>query len=564
MRKANFLKNTTNIGYRKLIIFTGILAAVLFFLIVSQTEVGGFWFSAYNIGVCTNGADLGNPDWPIIKWDTSGAGVCKYQLQIADNPQFRNLLLDTGEQFIGFVNYFRWGTSYYDPPLPPRCPGDNDPNSFDVPGSFWSSQYLGETCYDWSVNQQLVYEPTDLDLASCWSDPNCYFSYEANICYCLSKPGVSPEQNIYVERAYSPSSQTSFAYQTYLPGGRTYYYRVNVSDCSASSFWSGPVTFLGVWSGWATDSFYAPPANNPPLVSNPRIVFGSDSCSAGVNFASATLYWDYSDPDNDQQGSFRANGSWDTGRVYSGANSYALNLACGTTYSFRVMAWDTNGLASNWTNYASYTTPPLNRPPSAYNLQVSQPGDYCSAGPNAAFSWNYTDPDGDSENSYQIQVDSDSGFAHPEADSGRVYSSSNSFSTINLGYNTTYYWRVRVWDSQGLVSSWASGPSFATPKHAYPTANFTWSPTSPSANENVSFTDQSTIYGGVGKAAWYWTFQDGNPSSSTQQNPTIKFNSQGNKQISFRVTDTDGYSCTVNRQININLPLPKWKEIIPR
>jgi PKD repeat protein len=239
------------------------------------------------------------------------------------------------------------------------------------------------------------------------------------------------------------------------------------------------------------------------------------------------------------------------------------NLSCGTTYSERVRVWDSAGLASNWSSYVSYTTPPLNRPPTAYNLQVSQPGNYCSMGPHASFSWYYADLDGDSENSWQIQVDNNSDFSSPAADSGRVYSTSNAYSTTNLSYNTTYYWRVQVWDSRGMVSSWASGPSFAPPRHSYPTVNFNWSPTAPSANENVLFSDQSIVYGGTSKSAWSWTFQSGSPGTSSQQNPTVKFTSEGNKQISLTVTDSDGYACTGYKQVYVNLPLPKWKEITP-
>jgi PKD repeat protein len=240
------------------------------------------------------------------------------------------------------------------------------------------------------------------------------------------------------------------------------------------------------------------------------------------------------------------------------------NLSCGATYSERVRAWDSGGLVSEWSGSASYTTPPLNHAPTAYNLQATQLGDYCAVGPHASFSWNYTDVDGDQENSWQIQVDNNSDFSSPEADSGRVYSTSNAYSTTNLNYNTNYYWRVRVWDSKDVVSSWISGPSFAPPRHRYPTVNFSWSPTAPSANENILFADQSSVYGGASKASWSWSFQNGAPGTSNQQNPTIKFTAEGNKQVSLRVTDSDGYACTGYKNVNVNLPLPKWKEITPR
>lgn len=504
-----------------------------------------------------------------MKWNTSGQSTCKYRLQVSDKSNFSNILLDTGEQLVS--NYVYSQGIFLESHSGWRCPADKDSTIQDVPiGHFISAEYLGSTCYDWFDGTPYC----DYNWITEWQrcinlEEGCYFD-EGGQCFCLSCI-PRPQAATYIHNGYSSRGQTSFDYQTYLPRGKTYYYRVNVSNCG----YYGGDTIVGgpsfvTWSGWANDSFYAPPlaVNNSPVVSNVQISPTGDTCSAGIDFASANLSWNYSDPDNDPQGSYRADGSWDTGRVYFGVNSYPLNnLSCGTTYSFHVRVWDIYGLVSPWSSYATYTTPPLNHPPAVYNLQVSQPGDYCSVGPHASFSWNYTDVDGDSENSWQIQVDDNSNFSSPVADSGRVYSAANSFSTTNLSYNTTYYWQVKVWDSRGVESDWTSGTPFAPPKHRYPTINFNWSPSKPSKNENALFTDQSTTYGGAGKAAWYWTFQNGAPGTSVQQNPTIQFTSEGNKQVSLTVTDNTqptGYSCTGYNQINVNLPLPKWKEVNPR
>lgn len=150
-------------------------------------------------------------------------------------------------------------------------------------------------------------------------------------------------------------------------------------------------------------------------------------------------------------------------------------------------------------------------------------------------------------------------------DSGKVYSSSNSYATPpgRLSYNTTYYWRVRVWDQDNMTSTWAVGPSFTTPKHAYPTPDFTWSPEKPTIGEIVQFTDRSQAYGGARVTFWYWTFQDGDPSTSNLQNPQVKFLSPGVKTVTLRVTDSDGYSCTGQKRVNAQYPLPFWKEIHP-
>ncbi len=209
-------------------------------------------------------------------------------------------------------------------------------------------------------------------------------------------------------------------------------------------------------------------------------------------------------------------------------------------------------------NYGVVTTLcGTNQPPSADNLQASQP-DYCVISwPSAILSWQFTDP-GDTQSAYQIQIDNNSNFSSPEVDSGKVMSSSNSYAALPgmLSYNTTYYWRLMVWDSNDLASVWILGPGFATPGHAYPTADFSWTPQNPLVNETTQFTDQSTVYGGTTKSSFYWVFQDGSPANSVLQNPLTEFLSVGDKSVTFRVTDSGGLSCQTQKTVNIRIPLP--------
>lgn len=217
----------------------------------------------------------------------------------------------------------------------------------------------------------------------------------------------------------------------------------------------------------------------------------------------------------------------------------------------------------------------INRPPSA-NISSAPITEYCSGPPtgSANFSWTYSDPDVDAESKFQFQVSSASDFNSLAVDAtvnSPGYPANNQAVLIvnsplsgQLAYNTTYYWRVKVFDEHNADSGWASGPSFATSKHAWPFISFNWSPVNPSASEDVLFGDQAVIFGGASKVSWLWNFQNGAPGTSVQQNPIIQFVSEGNKQVSLRVTDSDGYACTGNKQVNVNLPLPKWKEITPR
>jgi len=254
-----------------------------------------------------------------------------------------------------------------------------------------------------------------------------------------------------------------------------------------------------------------------------------------------------------------------TGPVLSGSHSFQTSpnqLVRKKTYWWRIAVRDAYGW-TGWTGCTSFYLPGL--PPSATNLRVTQP-DYCRVGPSAIFSWDFTDPDpGDFQSAYRVQTDNNSDFSSPEDDSGKVISRSNSYATPlgKLSYNTTYYWRLMVWDSDNLASNWISGPSFTTPRHAYPTIDFDWVRKTPTVNEIVQFTDQSTVYGGATKMSWFWTFQGGSPGSSNQQNPAVSFISSGPKEVTLRITDSSGFTCTDSRTVNVAHPLPEWREVAP-
>jgi len=212
-----------------------------------------------------------------------------------------------------------------------------------------------------------------------------------------------------------------------------------------------------------------------------------------------------------------------------------------------------------------------NKIPTATNLSVVS-NNYCSNS-NHYFSWTYSDPDNNNESRFQLQVDNNSNFSSPEINrnypglsnpspttNNQVVLVSVSSITDKLIYNTTYYWRVNVYDSNGAESGWVTGPSFTTEKHQYPLVNFDWLPSNPSQGEDVLFTDQSTVYGGSSKSAWSWIFTDGNPASSSQQNPTTQFNFTEDKQVTLQVTDSDNYSCSISKTVNVQSELPGWQE----
>jgi len=184
-------------------------------------------------------------------------------------------------------------------------------------------------------------------------------------------------------------------------------------------------------------------------------------------------------------------------------------------------------------------------------------------------SWQFDDVDaGDSQSAYKIELtrlsDNESCTLNGTGNTSNIYAPSinntcHSFINYDLS-ESGYTWKVKVWDQSSIESAWSSPDTFNTPKHQYPLIDFSWSPSNPSQDEEVVFTDDSTVYGVSSKSAWVWTFTDGNPASLNEQNPTTQFNSTGDKQVTLEVTDSDGYSCSISKTVNIQLELPQWQE----
>ncbi|MCD5396204.1 MAG: PKD domain-containing protein [Candidatus Pacebacteria bacterium] len=295
-------------------------------------------------------------------------------------------------------------------------------------------------------------------------------------------------------------------------------------------------------------------------------------------------------------------GGWDgwilLGPIVKNGTDYGAYLDT-QTQEFRGWAWGdsvvgwisfncNNRDICSQSNYKVYTTFTFafNQPPivTDMNVDAQGPDNYCGIGPGLGvvnFSWTYNDQDRDPETRFDLQVDNNSDFSSPEVN--RSYSDLNNPSgTINsqlvsvkntptapggdyLTYNTRYYWRVKVYDNQRNDSGWIEGSSFITTTHPWPWPEFTWSPEKPTVNEVVSFTDQSQVFGGATITNWSWTFApDGNPHTSSQQNPEVIFPSDGDKVVILEVTDSSNYTCSREETINMGLPLPEIIEIPPR
>ena len=131
-------------------------------------------------------------------------------------------------------------------------------------------------------------------------------------------------------------------------------------------------------------------------------------------------------------------------------------------------------------------------------------------------------------------------------------------------YKTTNFGQTFLPDYQGAwgeatfyqVKSTPNGHLFACgsgghilKKEASLTADFTAEPTVVCKDASVAFTDIST--GMI--TSWNWTFEGGNPATSTAQNPVVTYNSTGTFDVTLQVSNgTNSNSITVADMITVD------------
>ena len=192
---------------------------------------------------------------------------------------------------------------------------------------------------------------------------------------------------------------------------------------------------------WGVSYYTNSPPNTP---SNPSPANGATSVE--IN---ADLSWIGGDPDP---------GDTVTYDVYFGdsssppkvvgnqsVNTYepgALNF--GTTYYWKIVAWDNHGATTEgpiWSFTTKYNNPP-NTPSSP-----SPPNAATNVNLNADLSWSGGDPDGDNV-TYDVYFGVSS--SPPKVITNQ---SGTTYDPGTLNYNTTYYWKIVAWDEHGATTS---------------------------------------------------------------------------------------------------------------
>jgi len=212
------------------------------------------------------------------------------------------------------------------------------------------------------------------------------------------------------------------------------------------------------------------------------------------------------------------------------------------------------------------------------------------------------------QSKYQIQIDNNADFSSPEINrivqnldnpSGTINKQAFTISGTtlnpidgNLAFNTTYYWRVQVWDNAtipvgGNSSDWyyggttktAPGTTFSTLAHALPCPEIDCSvPTPPgtltsgdtTCNETSKCynTDNEPITCGTdgANANYNWNFGDGGTASTPGAVEHTYTITGPNPVFDVTLEICDGIGCgtvTDTIQLRTYLSAPEWKEVSP-
>jgi hypothetical protein len=188
--------------------------------------------------------------------------------------------------------------------------------------------------------------------------------------------------------------------------------------------------------------------------------------------------------------------------VTSSTYTRTTDLPFGVTLYWRVRSDGVNG-PSVWSEVRSLIT---TNPPSVPTLAAPS-NNAKVTGPSPLFNWNdSTLSVGVDFDHYQIQVATDNGFANVVHDNNVAGITNSQDNSAILSPATTYYWRVRAFNTLGHTSAWSTvrsvrikfaGPTLTSPSNGATVSDliptFTWDAVNGATNYTIQVSKNSTF-----------------------------------------------------------------------
>jgi len=188
---------------------------------------------------------------------------------------------------------------------------------------------------------------------------------------------------------------------------------------------------------------------------------------------------------------------------------------------------ETGAMDADYALIVSGGTTGANPPPAAPTGLSAAAGDA-----SVSLDWN-DNPEPDLA-SYNVKRSTSAGGPYTQVNNVTV----SQYNDTGLTNGVTYYYVVTAVDTASNESG-NSNQASATPQGGVvepPVADFTASDTDIDEGDSVTFTDTSTN----NPTSWSWTFEGGTPGTSTAQNPTVTYNTEGTYNVTLTATNSAG------------------------
>ena len=214
-------------------------------------------------------------------------------------------------------------------------------------------------------------------------------------------------------------------------------------------------------------------------------------------------------------------------------------------------------------------------PPQVTNFKKTADPLYCLNSPTQGLEWNYI---GDTpQQAYKIEFrDKDTGIVLKIVEkisssdtSGVEITTSPNINELEIDYNESYQFKIKVQDEDNAWSSWSNVVNFDSTFHLWPNVIFDLIPSEGlSVDEIASTTNSSVCFDNnnneISCSSWLWTFPDGDGTfaggtTATDKEPLIQFSSNGDKSVKLRASD-GSFTCELEKGFTINYPMPGWIE----